>query len=72
MKKTKKVNFLSLAPRVSRAPNFPLSLPLFSACHAGYPGTEFKARNKIEIRAYVFTFSVKLEKWLFDVTNSPR
>ena len=27
---------LSLAPRVSRAPNFYLSLPLSSACHAGY------------------------------------
>ena len=26
---------LSLAPRVSRAPNFPLSFPLSSACHAG-------------------------------------
>ena len=27
---------LSLAPRVSRAPNFPLSLPHSSACHASY------------------------------------
>ena len=27
--------FLSLAPRVSRAPNCLLSLPLSSACHAG-------------------------------------
>ena len=25
-----------VAPRVSRAPNFPHSLPLSSACHAGY------------------------------------
>ena len=30
---------LSRAPRISRAPNFPLSLPLSSACHAGYKDT---------------------------------
>ena len=36
---------LSLAPRVSRAPNFPLSLPLSSACHAGYKGW---SRNEIK------------------------
>ena len=36
-----------------------------------------KLEKKIQIRACVFTFSVKLEsvkleKWSFDVTNSPR
>ena len=31
-----------------------------------------KLEKKIQIRASVFTFSVKLEKWSFDVTNSPR
>ena len=42
-----------------------------------YSGTEFrgaisKQGKKIKIRACVFTFPVKLEKWSFDVTNSPR
>ena len=39
-----------------------------------YPGTEFrgavsnlKLGKKIQIRACVFTFSVKLEKWSFQV-----
>ena len=31
-----------------------------------------KLEKKIQIRACVFTFSVKLEKWSFDGTNSPR
>ena len=31
-----------------------------------------KLEKKIQIRASVFTFSVKLEKWSFDVTNLPR
>ena len=31
-----------------------------------------KLEKKIQIRTCVFTFSVKLEKWSFDVTNSPR
>ena len=31
-----------------------------------------KLEKKFQIRACVFTFSVKLEKWSFDVTNSPR
>ena len=42
-----------------------------------YPGTEFrgavsKLGKKIEIRACVFTFSVKLEKWSFRVGDFPR
>ena len=54
------------------------SLPIFSSLWRDYPGTEFrgatvsKLGKKIQIRASVFTFSVKLEKWSFDVTNSPR
>ena len=31
-----------------------------------------KLEKKIQIRACVLTFSVKLEKWSFDVKNSPR
>ena len=54
------------------------SLPIFSSLWRDYPGTEFrgatvsKLGEKIQIRASVFTFFVKLEKWSFDVTNSPR
>ena len=63
------------------------SLPIFfvimSVClsfesYRDYPRTEFrgatmsKLEKKIQIRACVLTFSVKLEKWSFYVTNSPR
>ena len=42
-----------------------------------YSGTEFRGAvsrlgNKIKIRACVFTFSLQLEKWSFQVADLPR
>ena len=42
-----------------------------------YSGTEFRGAvsrlgKKIQIRACVFTFSLKLEKWSFHVADLPR
>ena len=57
--------FPFLAPlRVSRAPNFPLSLPLSSACHAGYdflcerPGLAVQFWQ-VELSALWFVFMKK-------------
>ena len=42
-----------------------------------YSGTEFRGvvsrlGTKLQIRTCVFTFSLKLEKWSFDVADLPR
>ena len=52
---------LSLALRVSRAPNFPLSLPFSSACHAGYLET---GGREVSFQSFLSIFRVFLPDYL--------